>query len=428
MGIFEDMTQSTDMALASGLSGSSFRVELNTQLAALNTMNKGPSAPTYATQGTNWIDDSGNPIWLWKIYDGGTWITVGTINTTNDTFSPANTATVNGSTNFGSDLGSDDAYAVDNDALGTPVLGTQINFLATTANTGAATLTVNSGSTLAIKKPGGFDLITGDILAGQIVSVVQASSYYQLMNVADQNPLNYYGTTTNSGNAYSLTLSPAFTSAKTGVPFSFKVNAANTATPTLNVSGTGAKSVKKSANLDLAAGDFKANQILQAVYDGTNYQLLGFSSAGTRDYVHIQDQKTNGTAGGSITANTRTTRDLNIIVSDEASRCVLSSNQFTLDPGDYEIMVVAPSFSIRRNKLILFNVTDSVDIMVSGNAISNDDVGCNTILTGRFTIGSGKALSIQQICQISKSGNGLGVETSFGLTEVYTDVQLWKVA
>ena len=61
-----------------------------------------------------------------------------------------------------------------------------------------------------------------------------------------------------------------------GVHVRIKFSANNTAaTPTLNVSGTGAKSIKvKGGNLP-TAGDLAANGVYEFVYDGTNWELTG---------------------------------------------------------------------------------------------------------------------------------------------------------
>ena len=45
---------------------------------ALLSKNKGPTAPSYAVAGADWIDDSAAP-WVWRIYDGADWIDFATI-------------------------------------------------------------------------------------------------------------------------------------------------------------------------------------------------------------------------------------------------------------------------------------------------------------------------------------------------------------
>lgn len=53
----------------------------------------GATAPTEAQAGTTWLDNATNPFVL-KIYDGTDWITMGTLNTTTNTFIPYTTVAV----------------------------------------------------------------------------------------------------------------------------------------------------------------------------------------------------------------------------------------------------------------------------------------------------------------------------------------------
>lgn len=85
------------------------------------------------------------------------------------------------------DAGSTDAYACDlAPAITAYVTGTRYRFKANTANTGAATLQLNSIPTpVAIKKAIGsltVDLSTGDIIAGQWVDVVYNGTNFQLQS------------------------------------------------------------------------------------------------------------------------------------------------------------------------------------------------------------------------------------------------------
>lgn len=82
--------QVSDVTLAPGISGTDLRTEQNDINDAFNTTHKGSSAPGSIDTGTIWIDDSGGATaWLVKMYDGSDHITVGTFNTTANTFTPS---------------------------------------------------------------------------------------------------------------------------------------------------------------------------------------------------------------------------------------------------------------------------------------------------------------------------------------------------
>jgi hypothetical protein len=75
--------------------------------------------------------------------------------------------------------------------------------------------------------------------------------------------------------AVSLPIAPAAYS--TGMTVTFKAANTNTGVAaTLNVNSLGPKSIKKQgAASDLASGDIAAGQMVTAVYDGTNFQIVG---------------------------------------------------------------------------------------------------------------------------------------------------------
>lgn len=82
--------------------------------------------------------------------------------------------------NYAADTSSTDAYKVVIPDITAYAAGLQITFLATTANTGAATLTNCALAAIAIKKMHDQDLANGDIEANQIVTVVHDGSNFQM--------------------------------------------------------------------------------------------------------------------------------------------------------------------------------------------------------------------------------------------------------
>jgi hypothetical protein len=65
-----------------------------------------------------------------------------------------------------------------------------------------------------------------------------------------------------------------------GQKFHFIAASANTGAVTLNISSLGAKAVKKNGTTALVAGDIPAGAAVEAVYDGTNFQLVSGLKAG----------------------------------------------------------------------------------------------------------------------------------------------------
>jgi Protein of unknown function (DUF2793) len=81
---------------------------------------------------------------------------------------------------YAADTGAANAYVVTLSPVPTIVNGSEVIFKATSANTGASTLAVNGGSATAIKKNGSAALASGDIAAGQIISVVYDGTNFQI--------------------------------------------------------------------------------------------------------------------------------------------------------------------------------------------------------------------------------------------------------
>lgn len=83
-----------------------------------------------------------------------------------------------------------------------------------------------------------------------------------------------YATDTGAADAYAIGLSPAITAYAAGQKFKFIAANANTGASTLAVNGLTAKTIKKNGNTtDLAAGDIAANEVIEAIYDGTVFQI-----------------------------------------------------------------------------------------------------------------------------------------------------------
>lgn len=65
-------------------SGPQLGALLESWRTALNGSHKGASAPSYATAGMIWVDDSSDPEWLVRFYDGSNWLTLFNVNTSNN--------------------------------------------------------------------------------------------------------------------------------------------------------------------------------------------------------------------------------------------------------------------------------------------------------------------------------------------------------
>jgi len=147
---------------------------------------------------------------------------------------------------------------------------------------------------------------------------------------------------------------------------------------------------------------------------------------------HVQDQKASGTACGAFTAGAWRTRVLNTVVENSITGASLSSNQITLPAGTYRVIASAPAQKTDWHKIKLYNITDSTDDIIGINAYGAagaENVQTDAkIINALVTIAGTKVFEIQHRCLTTKTINGFGVATSFGVIEIYTAVFIEKIA
>jgi Repeat of unknown function (DUF5907) len=109
--------------------------------------------------------------------------------------------------------------------------------------------------------------------------------------------------TTGTGTTYALSFTPAMPAYLKFTCFLFQAHVANTGPATLNVSGLGAIQLTKlsgSSLVALAAGDMPVNRLLQACYDGTNFQLMGAAGTTGTGVTDGDKQDITVSSGGTI--------------------------------------------------------------------------------------------------------------------------------
>ena len=146
--------------------------------------------------------------------------------------------------------------------------------------------------------------------------------------------------------------------------------------------------------------------------------------------LHVRDEKGVSDHGGTFTSGSFLTRTLNTSLTNEISGASLSSNQITLPSGTYFIYASAPAYAVNRHTIRLRNITDSTDTLLGTSSYAENSTSVSNIamVTGRFTISAQKTFEIQHRCQTTSATLGFGVSKDMSETNVYTDVQIWKVA
>lgn len=172
------------------------------------------------------------------------------------------------------------------------------------ANTGAITLNLGGSGAVGVLNRDGNAIAVGDIIANRNYLLVNNGTNWIVAN--SFYPDTSDGTTTNSGNTYSITTIPAFGALKTGQIIDVQFNAANTGGITLNPNAIGAITVLDQNGSAIASGAIVANRTYPLVYNGTNFIMLrapidlAHDVTGTLPFANMGISVTNAQAGSIV--------------------------------------------------------------------------------------------------------------------------------
>ena len=162
--------------------------------------------------------------------------------------------------------------------------------------------------------------------------------------------------------------------------------------------------------------------------------MARFSKSTTEKALMIvQDERSSGTAGGSFSSGAWRTRTLNTVKTNDIDGASLSSNRITLPKGKYHVKAKCPSFFAGESKASFYNVTDGTIDIYSQNGGSIYTSGttnagnAQTFLEGTIEISDSKVFEVQHRSTLTRSSDGFGRATSFGVNEVYTNVTIEKI-
>ena len=177
-------------------------------------------------------------------------------------------------------------------------------------------------------------------------------------------------------------------------------------------------------------------QVISGVVTATSFVgdgagLTNVSAGLFTSYAVIEDQKGAGANGGTFTSGAWRTRDLNTEIFDPDNIVSISSNQFTLQAGNYFIEASAPAYHVDRHQAALYDITADNFHTVGTNEYAKGDAGTGSrsIVTARVTISSANVYEIRHRCQTTFATYGFGVfiGTSQWITDNnYTYVKIFN--
>lgn len=126
--------------------------------------------------------------------------------------------------------------------------------------------------------------------------------------------------------------------------------------------------------------------------------------------IVVQDQKANGTDGGTYTSGAWRTRDMNTEVYDPGGHVAVASNQITFQPGAYFGIAISPAGFVELHKCRVYDTTNTAEL---GRGMSFASTGGGqhdmpAIAPFFLDIGSAAAIEVQGWCQTTRATNGFG--------------------
>ena len=133
---------------------------------------------------------------------------------------------------------------------------------------------------------------------------------------------------------------------------------------------------------------------------------------------------------GTFTSGDWRTRALNNEVVDTDNIVSLSSNQFTLQAGTYQIKFGACAYKVNRHVTRLREISPTAQTIASGSAQYSWATDGNLQWSRgwvRTTITQATTYEIQHRCQTTYNNNGFGFEMTFSGAD-YVQVEIYKEA
>jgi hypothetical protein len=142
----------------------------------------------------------------------------------------------------------------------------------------------------------------------------------------------------------------------------------------------------------------------------------------------FNETQASGTFGGTFTSGSFIKRTLNTTVVNNITGCSIAASVITLPAGTYYVNAISPSNNVNKQKTKLRNTTDSTDTLIGNSNYGNADVGMPCVVVGVFTIAAPKDFELQARCNATQVTYGLGEAANYGISEVYSIIQIVRIA
>lgn len=183
------------------------------------------------------------------------------------------------------------------------------------------------------------------------------------------------------------------------------------------------------ANAQNAPSVFDWSAYMAGLAGKANSALDNVTNNAIGIYAYFRDEKPAGTSGGSTSATTWQTRDLNAAVKIYIPGASLSGNRFTLPPGRYYIRAYVPVYIGLYSRAALYDYTHSTYLLYSPSCFTSSSGSgfCLQPIEGEITLSAQTTLELRMWVSAANAA-GMGINTSpSGVTEIYSEVRIWKL-
>ena len=182
------------------------------------------------------------------------------------------------------------------------------------------------------------------------------------------------------------------------------------------------------ASAQSSASVFDWSAYMAALAGKANADMSNATGNAMNQYLHVCDEKPSGVSGGSTSASTWQTRDLNTIRVNRIGASV-ANNRITLPAGRYFLRAKIPAYVGMNTRAALYNYTLSSFIMYSQSHFADYNYKGQPVITleGEFTLATDTALEIRmRVTYAYVYGMGMATGVS-GVPEIYTEALIWKM-
>ena len=149
------------------------------------------------------------------------------------------------------------------------------------------------------------------------------------------------------------------------------------------------------------------------------------------DIAIFNETQASGTNGGTFTSGSYVKRTLNTTVVNNITGCSIAASVITLPAGTYSVFSSAPAYKVAFHKTRLRNTTASTDIAIGASCFtdaSDASVTTHSVLQTSFVLSASTNIELQHRSSATKTDNGFGQPSTFGDSEIYSQITITRIA